>query len=39
MKCEWCNKETTEEIFCSQECASAWKRNDIMLELQMDGEE
>ena len=41
-KCEWCGKEFESldgDIMCSQECGSAWKRNEIMQELQHEGPE
>ena len=41
-KCEWCGKEfesTDGDIMCSQECGSAWKRNEIMEELRYEDEQ
>ena len=39
--CEWCGKKLDEDqaVFCSDECGSAWKRNDIMQELRYEQNE
>ena len=40
MKCEWCSKNTlAQEDFCNRECEKAWKKNELVMEFRLEGEE